>query len=291
MALFSERQGLSPEKAIQRESIDKDTRNALWTAVVELLDHRQIPGDYRLFLFREPIEFLVYRWWTEFYKHAGDEYPGTGNAIGEMRHWFFRAPWNQVFDLLEFIAQTTESLVATERGRVLELLLPHFVSACDRILVSECCAYRFVGGAIREITSQAEIDAIERGLKIPARPVAVHLKKALAFLTDRARPDYENSIKEAVSALEAAARDLTGNPNATLGDALKTIRSRAVLHPALERAITGLYGYASDEGGIRHAAKGASRVSQSEARLVLVAASAVCDFLDSNAADIQRQLG
>lgn len=290
MALFSERHGLAPEKSIQRESIDKDTRNALWTALSELLDHRHFPGDYRLFLFREPIDLLMYRWWVEFSKRPGDEYPNTDQAIAEMRHWFFRAPWNKAFDLLEFIAQTIEALMATSRGEVLRILLPHYVNACDRILVSECCAYRFVGGAIREITSQAEIEAIERGLKIPSRPVAVHLKKALAFLTDRARPDYENSIKESVSAIEAAARDLSGSPDATLGEALKTIRSQAVLHPALERAIGGLYGYASDEGGIRHAAKGASKVSQSEARLVLVAASAVCDFLDSNAADIQRQL-
>lgn len=61
---------------------------------------------------------LVYRWWTEFYKRAGDEYPGTGDAIGEMRHWFFRAPWNQIFDLLEFIAQTMEVLMVTERVQI-----------------------------------------------------------------------------------------------------------------------------------------------------------------------------
>lgn len=38
----------------------------------------------------------------------------------------------------------------------------------------------------------------------------IHLTKALSLLSDRNKPDYRNSIKESISAVEATCKSLTG---------------------------------------------------------------------------------
>ncbi len=50
------------------------------------------------------------------------------------------------------------------------------------------------------------------------------------------------------------------------------------LHPALKAAFSQLYGYTSDEEGIRHALLDESRVGFPEAKFMLVACSAFVSF-------------
>ena len=61
------------------------------------------------------------------------------------------------------------------------------------------------------------------------------------------------AIREAVHAVESAAKVITGNDTATLDDALKLLEKDKALHPALRKAFSSLYGYTNDEKGIRHA--------------------------------------
>jgi hypothetical protein len=146
-------------------------------------------------------------------------------------------------------------------------------------LEKESCAYRFVGTIVTELTSASEIQAIDDAIGDASKETADHLKKALQFLSDRKAPDYQNSIKESVSAIEAAAREFSGNKSATLSDALKMLSKQNALHPALLKMLMDLYGYAGDEGGVRHANKeSAKTVSQAEARLIMVIAAATCGY-------------
>ena len=68
-------------------------------------------------------------------------------------------------------------------------------------------------------------------------------------VSDRVAPDYRNSVKESISAVEAACRHVTGLSSATLADALKKVSD---IHPAYSKAFGQLYGYTSDASGIRH---------------------------------------
>ena len=59
-------------------------------------------------------------------------------------------------------------------------------------------------------------------------------------------------LSRTLPAVESVARTLA--PDATtLAPALKFIEKNGALHPALKTAFSKLYGYASDERGIRHA--------------------------------------
>ena len=161
--------------------------------------------------------------------------------------------------------------------------LIHFL---DQVLEKESCAYRFVGGLITEITTRTEVKAIDDAIATGSVEVRQHLLKALGLLSDRKKPDYPNSVKESVSAIEAAARIKCGKKNATLADALKLISGKTPLHPAFLKMLQSLYGYAGDEGGVRHANKeGALPVLQPEAQLILVLAAACCTYLVAKGAE------
>jgi hypothetical protein len=104
------------------------------------------------------------------------------------------------------------------------------------------------------------------------------MRSAISLFSKKPEPDYRNFIKEAVSAVESVARVVTGNPKATLGDALKRINDKMTIHPALRDAMNKLYGYTSDEGGIRHAMLEESNIDEAEAKFMIVACSAFVNF-------------
>jgi hypothetical protein len=99
------------------------------------------------------------------------------------------------------------------------------------------------------------------------------------MLSDREAPDYRNSIKESISAVESACRLVTGNKVATLADALKKVSN---LHPALSRAFTQLYGFTSDASGIRHSLTDEPNITYADAKFMLVACAAFASYLKAS---------
>jgi hypothetical protein len=104
------------------------------------------------------------------------------------------------------------------------------------------------------------------------------MRLALDHLSDRASPNYRDSIKESVSAVEAICSIIDGS-KATLGTALKKIKDKIGLHSALEEAFSKLYGYASNADGIRHALLDESNLDFEDAKFMLVACSGFINYL------------
>jgi len=111
--------------------------------------------------------------------------------------------------------------------------------------------------------------------------VRKHLHRALELLSDKKKPDYRNSIKESISAVESITQELSGNPKATLGEALKILEKKNKLHPALKVAYLKLYGYTSDEGGIRHAMLEEPNLSVADAKFFLLSCTSFINYLKS----------
>ncbi|UKL35844.1 hypothetical protein L7G49_16675, partial [Klebsiella pneumoniae] len=86
--------------------------------------------------------------------------------------------------------------------------------------------------------------------------------------------------------IESLCKKISGNEKGTLGDCLKTIEDKGHIHPAMKRAFQQLYGYTSDQGGIRHALTDDSEEpTLEEARYMLVICSAFSNYLVSKMAD------
>ena len=153
----------------------------------------------------------------------------------------------------------------------------------------EYVGYRFVDGEIVPISDKYELAAIEEALSNKYKSVQGHIAKANHLLADRTNPDYENSIKESISAVEAICKIFTGakGKEATLGNMLKKLEEKGVkIHGGLKSAFNILYGYASDANGIRHAGDiGGPSSTFEEAKFMLVSCSAFINYLIAVSAD------
>ncbi|KAB0477571.1 hypothetical protein, partial [Pseudomonas vancouverensis] len=109
--------------------------------------------------------------------------------------------------------------------------------------------------------------------------VQLHLNQALKLMSDRQNPDYRNSIKESISAVESICKIITQDDKATLGKALKIIEEKYSLHAALKSSLSQLYGYASDGDGIRHAMLEESILSYIDAKFMLVSCTNFINYL------------
>lgn len=110
-------------------------------------------------------------------------------------------------------------------------------------------AYRVVDGLFIEVSSSSETLAIEEALSAPYANVKTHLQQAIRLISpSQTIPDYRNSIKESISAVEAYCRELTHE--STLDRAIPKLS----LHPQIRQSIFDLYCYTNDKkSGVRHA--------------------------------------
>lgn len=276
---FSERMGYREVKSvIQIDSLDDDIINGLWNGIKEFYyDHYFVINNYQDVNFYT-LKRLTKLIWNDFYKQPTDSIDLDSNRfINEIREKFFNSEWYEVYDFIEFIAQNFE----------VEEVNREFIEYCNRIMEREVSAYRFVGGKIAQITNHEEIQEIEDAITNPltSELVKKHFSNSLKLLTDKKSPDYRNSIKESISAVECLAKKIAGNSNTTLGAALNEIEKRGTIefHNDLKEGLKKIYHYTSDAAGIRHALKDSSKVDFDDAKFMLVSCTAFCNYLTSKA--------
>jgi hypothetical protein len=95
-------------------------------------------------------------------------------------------------------------------------------------------------------------------------PVRAQWLKAKNFIV-AASPDFENSVKESISAVESCLMILLKEPNGTLGKLIK----RADFDEDIERLISQAYGFASNKDFVRHGGTTDSRLGKEEAEFFL----------------------
>jgi hypothetical protein len=282
---FSQRVGVEPAvRPIQKDSMDDALRNSVWNAFDMLIVAELRPGwEWREeALSRNPPNAALFvSLWMNFYRWPLTSLPlHTDSALEAVRAWYVdeaKAPWNKVYDFAEFVGNLGGSLQdASDMFRVL----------CNNFLARECSAYRFVGRTIAPVTNEAEIRAVEQAAskdRSDLRPVGTHIETALKLLSDRNKPDYRNSMKESISAVEALCKVVAQNDKATLGPALDAVATKVKLHPKLRDAFKALFGYTSDDHGIRHALKDDGLPEAEDATFMLVTCSAFVNYLTEKA--------
>lgn len=277
MKLFSQRQGLKSEKCeLQIKDMDADLRSKLWN-VFHIQYWNGVYGDDLSSAANSEVLTYLMRLWHDYFKRPLDTLPNSWRkTCAELRSHFFNCAWNEVYDFTEFSAKRHPDNHATDR----------FIAACNVVFEEELSGYRFVGRQIAPITSEDAIATIEQAQQPVSglQPVTAHLRQALSLFSDRKQPDYRNSIKESISAVEAFCRLVALNPKATLGEALKALAPKVPLHPALSGAFDKLYGYTSDASGIRHSLLDESNLEQEDALFMLVSCSAFINYLTAKCA-------
>lgn len=276
MPRFSDRYNYTPiESAFQRECMDEPLRTGIWNVLSLCIWDLWKPYSYGWEPESARINVMTKRIWFHYLKGDLDKLPNfreqyNPGAYDIFKQHFFTSKWYEAYNFVEFILQDRDSFLDDNATQWL-----------NQVLETENAAYRIVGKEIVEITDSNEIKAIEEALEHPDAPVRLHIQASLSMLSDRENPDYRNSIKESISAVEAVCRIVSGVSAATLGDALKKIPD---LHPALQKSFLALYGYTSDAAGIRHSLLEESRLTYADAKFMLASCSAFVSYLRSNAA-------
>ncbi|MGO9117523.1 MAG: AbiJ-NTD4 domain-containing protein [Desulfomonilaceae bacterium] len=269
---FSQRIGKTPIKtAIQMEEMDKDLRTSLWNVFSEFFLNRM----GALYISRTSFQPFFRRLWCDFFKASVDtldDYVTT--TADKFKKWFFlTAEWYDVYDFIEFVSMDTSGVLDPYEFR----------KRCNEILERELSGYRFVGNYICPITNETELNEIEEALEAADENrfagVKEHISAAVSKLSNRKQPDYRNSIKESISAVESISKVISGDPKAELGKALKIIKTKISLHAALEQGFLKIYGYTSDADGIRHALMEQSSCDFEDAKYMLVSCSAFINYL------------
>ncbi|WP_312423325.1 AbiJ-NTD4 domain-containing protein [Anaerospora hongkongensis] len=268
---FSERCGFqSPRKTFQINDMDESLRALIWNDLT--MCYWNIYKDGNLDDTRS-VQSLVIEIWSSFLKKPIDDLSKLRTvAISQIRKYFFSCEWYEVYDFIEFIANNFD-----DDGEIDQ----EFIDFCNCTLEKEMSGYRFVYNKIAPITSESEIKEVEEALYHfeKFRPVSIHIDAALRLMSDKENPDYRNSIKESISAVESACMIISGDSKATLGKALTIIEKKHPLHGSLKASFDKLYGYTSDAEGIRHALLTESNLDLYDAKFMLVACSSFVNYL------------
>jgi hypothetical protein len=244
MPLFSQRMGFRPlKKEIQVESLDSATRNQIWNGLTWLYFVKPDPITRTVLgitrLYQGKMLELIWAIWTLYFKNRHDQFSKSYDSwMKILEKCVYRYDWFEVFDFLEFIVKNYED----------EEINSQFIEYCNQIFANEAVPYRFIGKEIIPLTNQIEIEEVEKVLETLFEPLKLHFEKALDLFSSRTHPDYSNSIKESISAVECICQIIVGRKGVALNNALKKLEDSGLeINTSLKKGFRQLYGWTSHE--------------------------------------------
>jgi len=274
--LFSERYGYKPPKPLQFERMDDDLKMAIHNVLVLFEKSNLNKND---------ISSLYLNIWSFFYmQDINIVYNNNSDYIRHLCDNKYKTlSWNKVYDFLEFYLSTIEQKLSVPPD---DKIIIEFTKTLNAVFEKFNSAYRFVNNKIIPITNQQEIAAIEEAATTGIKEIDYHLKRAIHIFSNKENKDYVNTVKEAISAVEATVNFINGTEGTTLGDALDKLKEKKSIHSALCDAFKKIYGYTSDKkSGIRHCIFDETDCIPdfTDAKYMLVACSAFINYLLSKA--------
>ena len=287
---FSDRRGIKPlNTKMQLDELDKRTRIGIANLLREWYDDGKF-AQYR----SEFCERLLKDIYFEFVDDQARNIIKYQNDDFIESYIYLPISANSYDEVLTIVEYTTNYFIQWQKLQYRKGFhyydLIDYKAEINELFQREYVGYRFIDGEITPISDDIEVAEIEKSLDIEFQGCKSHIKKALGFLSDRENPDYKNSIKESISAVESICQIIAQNSKATLGEALKKLEEHGVkIHEAMKKSFSSLYGYTSDEGGIRHyEGMFESNVTFEEAKFMLVSCSAFVNYLIAEYGKIKK---
>jgi hypothetical protein len=287
---FSERYGYKTPKTLELEGMSDGLRARIWNWFQRTYEDIENLGrgiGVGVAMQAKVIEFI----WDGFFQGDIQElrrnYSGIYSggvhyySIESIRERFYKIDWNMVYDFVEYVLNQCLLFNAAMRNNSAKLL--------NEILEEEKAGYRVICCKdmwyVTPIISPQETEEIGKASSLsgPYQSVAALIAAAVGHYRKRPRAEYEDSLKDSILALEDLVKIMV-SPKGAFSQLIKELK----IHKALKEALEKLYGWASDVADVRHA-KGEIpqekvpiySVGEAEARLALVLASALANYLIS----------
>jgi hypothetical protein len=259
---FSEKHGYVQKRSIaQIESLDVPLRTGLWN-----ITYVRYFESADKFFYEQGINLMRVIWAGHLHLDLARMPDSATHAGAALKKIIDDGEWYEVYDLVQAIVQANPE--------------DDLIEGYNAVLEIHLAGYRILDEGVTPLTDKEEIAEVKAALSASGKHEGARhaLRNALALYSRLENPDYANSIKESISAVEAVAREFTGK--ASLGPALDQLkRDRPDLHPGLVAGWKSLYGYTSDEDAIRHGGKRGPGVTQDLARYFLITCSAFVNLL------------
>ena len=269
---FSQAQGYEPlPQPLNLEELNRRARVQIWNVFYETF----IDPDEDEEIDVADLSDLVFSIHMDFFEMPIDEEPSgiaQWDYLEGFKDYFFKRRFNEVFDLLTFLMRH-------------EVCPEAFTSKMCDVFRKSQLAYVIETGSSPTIypastpeEGQATIDALGVLKEYGLDGARQHLMQSSAFIN---QGQWARSVHESISAVESVARQIAPGSN-TLGAALNQLRRDGLLeHRALEQGLGNLYGYTSNEQGVRHSLldQGQSNVGQDEAVFMLGACASFASYL------------
>lgn len=238
--------------------------DAFWSTTTEHVDVSWVVHPWRAVLRDTHVRFFAL---------PADEFSDRSANIRDIYKSFFlgKISYNRLFDLLQHLMRQDDcpsQFIARTRAAFTESRLAYTIDTDGPPTILPTATPE-EGEAIQN----ALVQLSEAGFS-GARE---HLRKAGELINGG---DWRGSIRESIHAVESVARRLDPRAAKTLGPAIDRLKNEHGMHPALAEACKKLYGYTSDEDGIRHAAlEDDASVDQAEAIFLLGACASFVSYL------------
>ena len=268
---FSQRHGLREVPGPpQLERISPQARNNLWGALWKQMRGTASQRGFDSYLGGPWLTVLadVHQQWLG---RPRDEFnSGLEYWQHECRTALLEGPYNGCFDFLETLMRHP-ACPPDFTNEIEEIFRYQLAYRIDRTSIAT------IVPAATEQEGDALIGAIQNLARGGLAGAATHLRQAGERIRDQ---NWAGSVRESIHAVESVAKRVAPGDAGTLGKALAALERQQGLHGALKKGFGALYGYTSDEQGIRHALlEDESRVTQDEAIYMIGACAAFCSYL------------
>jgi hypothetical protein len=267
---FEQAEGAEPlPTQLKLKEMSELLRSALWAAVYEDMRESQYQGE----LFSASWGHVTYDWHVYRKSRPVDEFkPSFKQWAEEFKTIILTGSYTDVFGLLQWILRRRAC--------------PHRLRfSISRALEIGRAAYRVVDeDTIAPFGSEAELETVKRAFADLAATefhgARKHLRTAAEELT---AGKYSDSIRESIHAVESIVSVL--EPKGDFSAALAKLDAKARIHGGLKAGFNSIYGFTSNEKGIRHPLldDGSAKVDETDALFMIGACAAFVSYLINKA--------
>ena len=267
---FSQRTGLEPlPPQLKLGEISAELRRLLYY-YIRLEIERESYGTYNGIVFKDGWRRVANDLHVLFFKQPVDDFDHSAYETQKRLGTFVeRAKIGRLFDFVEFLVR--HGGCSRELKREL----------AEAFIIARAAYRVFDNSWVAAIGTEEQAAAIERAISdAEAGNEAAVRKQLIAAGVALRNSDWAGSVRESIHAVEAMALRLAPGTS-TLGSALKVLEQHGHLHGGLKSAFSSLYGYTSDEGGVRHALVfgDEAQVDEADALFMLGACASFVSYL------------
>jgi hypothetical protein len=268
---FKQAEGLEElPRPLDRNSLSPRLRAKLWEFYYKAAFYGYQLRDWSLYVLKDEYVELLHQPITKF-PHASYEHSERLEKL------FIKGEFAEVMQHLQFVLR--HRFCPKELRNLVEFIFTDNQAAWKLLYEGE--ETTFIPSS-----NVYEVSAIDKAYKELKQAEfgggKTHLINASEAL---AQGKWNDSIRESISAVESVAKKICNDPNADLSKALSKLeQSGTNIHGALKNAFNNMYGYTSDEKGIRHSlVEQGHQCDQADAQFMLGACASFISYLFAKA--------